>query len=94
MSLVQKVKEIDKMTSKYFIPFSIVFFAFAFGWTYADGETIFSSFLFFIVLKFPVVFLYLSKADLALFFGLTNVFCLSVVFKLKSINFSIILSSV
>ena len=25
MSLVQKVKEIDKITSKYFIPFSIVF---------------------------------------------------------------------
>ena len=43
MSLVQKVKEVDKITSKYFIPFSIVFFAFAFGWTYAGGETIFSS---------------------------------------------------
>ena len=43
MGIVQKVKEIDKMTSKYFIPFSIIFFAFALGCTYAGGETIFSS---------------------------------------------------
>ena len=43
MSIVKRVKEVDKMSSKYFIPFSIVFFGVVFGWTYAGGETIFSS---------------------------------------------------
>ena len=65
MSLVQKVKEIDKITSKYFIPFSIVFFAFAFGWTYAGGETIFSSLMqdisiFFILINQGVIISYLT----------------------------------
>lgn len=49
-----------------------------------------SSFLFFKVLYVPAEFLYLSNADFALLFGLN----LSVVFKLKSMSFSIILSSV
>ena len=65
MSMVQKVKEIDKMTSKYFIPFSIVFFAFAFGWNYAGGETIFSSLMqdisiFFILINQGVIISYLT----------------------------------
>ena len=65
MSLVQKVKEVDKITSKYFIPFSIVFFAFAFGWTYAGGETIFSSLMqdisiFFILINQGVIISYLT----------------------------------
>ena len=65
MGLVQKIKEIDKITSKYFIPFSIVFFAFTFGWTYAGGETIFSSLMqdisiFFILINQGVIISYLT----------------------------------
>ncbi len=65
MSIVEKVKEFDKMSSKYFIPFSIVFFAFVFGWTYASGETIFSSLMqdisiFFILLNQGVIISYLT----------------------------------
>jgi len=65
MSIVQKVKEIDKMTSKYFIPFSIIFFAFTFGWTYAGDETIFSSLMqdisiFFILINQGVIISYLT----------------------------------
>tara|TARA_A100001011_G_C13707674_1_gene594263 strand:- start:278 stop:487 length:210 start_codon:yes stop_codon:yes gene_type:complete len=43
MGIVENVKRIDKMASKFFVLFSIVFFAFVFGWKYASGETIFSS---------------------------------------------------
>ena len=43
MGAVEKVKAFDKMSSKYFIPFTIVAFGFAFGWTYTGGGTIFSS---------------------------------------------------
>ena len=43
MGIVENVKRIDKMASKFFVPFSIVFFAFIFGWKYASGDTIFSS---------------------------------------------------
>ena len=65
MGLVQKIKEIDKITSKYFIPFSIVFFAFTFGWTYAGGKTIFSSLtqdisIFFILINQGVIISYLT----------------------------------
>ena len=65
MSIVRKVKEIDKITSKYFIPFSIVLFAFAFGWTYASGETIFSSLMqdvsiFLILINQGVIISYLT----------------------------------
>ena len=37
MVIVEKVKIIDKMLSKYFVLFSIVMFAFVFGWTYTGG---------------------------------------------------------
>ena len=65
MGIVQKVKEIDKITSKYFVPFSIVFFAFVFGWNYAGGETIFSSLMqyisiFFILVNQVVIISYLT----------------------------------
>ena len=65
MSIVEKVKELDKMSSKYFIPFSIVFFSFVFGWTYASGETIFSSLMqdisiFFILVNQGVIISYLT----------------------------------
>ena len=55
MGFVQKVKEIDKITSKYFIPFSIVFFAFVFGWTYAGCETIFSSLMQYVSISFIII---------------------------------------
>ena len=55
MSIVKKVKEIDKMTSKYFVLFSITFFAFAFGWGYADGKTIFSSLIQYISIFFNLI---------------------------------------
>ena len=38
MGIVEKVKIIDKMLSKYFVLFSIVMFAFVFGWTYTGGK--------------------------------------------------------
>ena len=41
MSIVKKVKEFDKISSKYFIPFTIVVFGFVFGWTYAGGKQFF-----------------------------------------------------
>jgi len=37
VSIVKQVKEFDKMSSKYFIPFTIVVFGFVFGWTYSGG---------------------------------------------------------
>ena len=65
MGIVEKVKIIDKMLSKYFVPFSIVLFAFVFGWTYTGGETIFSSLLqdisiFFILINQGVIISYLT----------------------------------
>ncbi len=65
MDIVEKVKEIDKTLSKYFILFSIVFFAFVFGWTYTGGETIFSSLMqdisiFFILVNQGVIISYLT----------------------------------
>ena len=65
MGIVGKVKIIDKMSSKYFVPFSIVMFAFVFGWTYTGGETIFSSLLqdisiFFILINQGVIISYLT----------------------------------
>ena len=45
MDIVDKVKRIDKMTSKFFVPFSITAYAFIFGWNYSAGTNIFSSFL-------------------------------------------------
>ena len=61
MGAVEKVKEFDKMSSKYFIPFSIV----AFGWTYTGGGTIFSSLMqdisiFFILVNQGVIISYLT----------------------------------
>ena len=41
MGIVEKVKELDKASSKYFIPFTIVVYGFVFGWKYNGGETIF-----------------------------------------------------
>ena len=41
MGIVEKVKIIDKMLSKYFVLFSIVMFAFVFGWTYTGGNNLF-----------------------------------------------------
>ena len=65
MGITEKVKEIDKMSSKYFIPFTIVVFGFAFGWTYAGGGTIFSSLMqdisiFFILVNQGVIISYLT----------------------------------
>ena len=65
MGIVEKVKEFDKMSSKYFIPFSIIFFAVVFGWKYAGGETIFSSLMqdisiFFILVNQGVIISYLT----------------------------------
>ena len=39
MGFTKKVLEIDKMSSKYKVPFTIVAFGFAFGWTYTGGGT-------------------------------------------------------
>ena len=65
MGIVDDVKSIDKKMSKYFIPFSIVFFGFVFGWKYASGETIFSSLMqdisiLFILLNQGVIIGYLT----------------------------------
>ena len=65
MGAVEKVKAFDKMSSKYFIPFSIIFFAVVFGWKYAGGETIFSSLMqdisiFFILVNQGVIISYLT----------------------------------
>tara|TARA_B100000427_G_C15381611_1_gene539183 strand:+ start:316 stop:561 length:246 start_codon:yes stop_codon:yes gene_type:complete len=65
MGIIEKVKEIDKMSSKYFIPFTILVFGFAFGWTYTGGETIFSSLMqdisiFFILVNQGVIISYLT----------------------------------
>tara|TARA_Y100000996_G_scaffold412406_1_gene398436 strand:- start:1071 stop:1280 length:210 start_codon:yes stop_codon:yes gene_type:complete len=45
MDIIEKVKDIDKAISKYFVLFSIIAYAFILGWHYAGGKTIFSSFL-------------------------------------------------
>ena len=65
MSIIKQVIEFDKMTSKYFIPFTIVVFGFVFGWTYSGGETIFSSLMqdisiFFILVNQGVIIVYLT----------------------------------
>ena len=65
VGVVEKVKEFDKMSSKYFIPFTIMFFGFAFGWTYTGGGTIFSSLMqdvsiFFILVNQGVIISYLT----------------------------------
>ena len=65
MGITEKVKEIDKMSSKYFIPFTIVVFGFVFGWTYTGGGTIFSSLMqdisiFFILVNQGVIISYLT----------------------------------
>ena len=43
MGIVEDVKAIDKVASKYFVVFSIIVYGFLFGWNYQSGETIFSS---------------------------------------------------
>jgi len=43
MGIVEDVKAIDKVASKYFVVFSIIAYGFLFGWSYQSGETIFSS---------------------------------------------------
>lgn len=43
MGIVEDVKTIDKVASKYFVVFSIIAYGFLFGWNYQSGETIFSS---------------------------------------------------
>ena len=65
MDIIEKVKEIDKMSSKYKVPFTIVAFGFAFGWTYTGGGTIFSSLMqdisiFFILVNQGVIISYLT----------------------------------
>ena len=65
MGFTEKVKEIDKMSSKYKVPFTIVAFGFAFGWTYTGGGTIFSSLMqdisiFFILVNQGVIISYLT----------------------------------
>jgi hypothetical protein len=65
MGIVDNVKSIDKKMSKFFVPFSILFFGFIFGWKYASGENIFSSLIqdisiFFILLNQGVIIGYLT----------------------------------
>ena len=65
MGITEKIKEIDKMSSKYKVPFTIVAFGFAFGWTYTGGGTIFSSLMqdisiFFILVNQGVIISYLT----------------------------------
>ena len=43
MGIVENVKAMDKIASKYFVVFSITVYGFLFGWSYQSGETIFSS---------------------------------------------------
>ena len=43
MVIVENVKAIDKIASKYFVVLSIIAYGFLFGWNYQSGETIFSS---------------------------------------------------
>ena len=43
MGIIEDVKAIDKIASKYFVVFSIIAYGFLFGWNYQSGETIFSS---------------------------------------------------
>ena len=43
MGIIEDVKAIDKVASKYFVVFSIIAYGFLFGWNYQSGETIFSS---------------------------------------------------
>ena len=43
MGIVEDVKAIDKIASKYFVVFSIIAYGFLFGWNYQSVETIFSS---------------------------------------------------
>ena len=43
MGIVEDVKTIDKVASKYFVVFSIIAYGFLFGWNYQSGETIFLS---------------------------------------------------
>ena len=43
MGIVEDVKAIGKIASKYFVVFSIIAYGFLFGWNYQSGETIFSS---------------------------------------------------
>ena len=43
MGIVEDVKALDKVASKYFVVFSIIAYGFLFGWNYQSGETIFSS---------------------------------------------------
>ena len=42
MGIVDDVKAISKIASKYFVVFSIIAYGFLFGWNYQSGETIFS----------------------------------------------------
>ena len=65
MDIVEKVKRLDKMTSKYFVPFSIIVYALIFGWNYSAGTNIFSSFLqdmviFFILINQGVIISYIT----------------------------------
>ena len=55
MDIVEKVKRFDKMTSKYFVPFSIIVYALIFGWNYSAGTSIFSSFLQDVIILFILV---------------------------------------
>tara|TARA_Y100001970_G_C13527412_1_gene505994 strand:+ start:180 stop:389 length:210 start_codon:yes stop_codon:yes gene_type:complete len=65
MNIVEKVKSIDKATSKYFVPFSIIIYAILLGWHYAEGTNIFSTtiqdmFVFFILINQGVIISYLT----------------------------------
>tara|TARA_Y100000389_G_C17201284_1_gene383782 strand:+ start:149 stop:358 length:210 start_codon:yes stop_codon:yes gene_type:complete len=65
MGIVDNIKSIDKKMSKFFVPFSILFFGFIFGWKYAAGENIFSSLMqdisiLFILLNQGVIIAYLT----------------------------------
>ena len=65
MDIVKKVKDIDKITSKYFVLFSIIVYGFLFGWYYKGGQSIFSSTMqdvsiLFILLNQGVIISYLT----------------------------------
>jgi hypothetical protein len=43
MGIIDKVKNVDKIASKYFVPFSIIVYGFLLFWNFLSGQSIFSS---------------------------------------------------
>ena len=65
MGIIDKVKNVDKIASKYFVPFSIIVYGFLLFWNFSSGQSIFSSTLqdvsvLFILLNQGVIVSYLT----------------------------------